>query len=40
MMRRTARLWVGFSVQGKAGSVQEATVERDSLLSRKPRVKR
>ena len=40
MMRRTARLWVGGNVHGDAGSSQEATVERDNLLSKKPRVKR
>ena len=40
MMRRTARLWVGFNVHGDAGSEHEATVERESLLSKKPRVKR
>jgi hypothetical protein len=41
MMRRMARLWVGFNVQGGAvGSEQDETVERDSLLSKKPRVKR
>lgn len=40
MMRRTARLWVGGSVQGKVVSEQDAVVERDNLLSKKPRVKR
>lgn len=40
MMRRTARLWVGVNVQGEVGSEQVATVERDNLLSKKPRVKR
>ena len=39
MMRRTARLWVGGNVHGDVGSAQDATVERDNLLSKKPCVK-
>lgn len=39
-MRRTARWWVGGKVQGDEEVVQDATVERDNLLRRKPRVKR
>ena len=39
MMRRTARLWVGGSVQGEV-SEQDAVVERDNLLSKRPEVKR
>jgi hypothetical protein len=40
MMRIMAGLWVGVNVQGEAGLEQVATVERDNLLSKKPRVKR
>ena len=40
MTRIMARLWVGVNVQGVDGSLQVATVERDNLLSRNPRVKR
>jgi hypothetical protein len=42
MMRRTARLWVGGSVQGDVDSEKDATVERDNLLiiRKKPRVTR
>ena len=40
MTRMMARVWVGDNVQGKDESEQVATVERDNLLSKKPRVKR
>jgi len=33
MMRRTARLWVSGNVHGDVESAQDATIERDSLLS-------
>ena len=39
MMRRTVRLWVGGKVHGDAEFAQDARVERDSLLSKKPRIK-
>lgn len=35
MMRRTARLWVGDSVQGEVESVQDATVESDNPAKQK-----
>lgn len=40
MTRMMARLCVGVNVQGEIESEQVATVERDNLLSKKPRVKR
>jgi len=39
-MMRIARLLVGGNVDGDVEPVQDETVERDSLLSKKPREKR